>query len=179
MNAESAAELSREELITLVGALRAHIAELERRLGLNSSNSGRPPSSDGLRKPARVSSLRERSGKKPGGQKGHKGETLRQVTDPNEVVNHYPRPVPCAASAWTRKRALAIAPVRCLICPSRSLSSSPNIGRMIANAPPAAQRRARRSPMASTRRCNTAPELRPSSSIYSTISCCRRTAWPH
>ena len=38
----------------------------------------------------RVSSLRERSGKKPGGQKGHKGETLRQVTDPNEVVNHYP-----------------------------------------------------------------------------------------
>jgi transposase len=90
MNAESAAELSREELIALVGALRAHIAELERRLGLNSSNSGKPPSSDGLKKPARVSSLRERSGKKPGGQKGHKGETLRQVTDPNQVVNHYP-----------------------------------------------------------------------------------------
>jgi transposase len=90
MNAESAAQLSREELIALVAALRAHIAELERRIGLNSSNSGKPPSSDGLKKPARVSSLRERSGKKPGGQKGHKGETLRQVTDPNEVVNHYP-----------------------------------------------------------------------------------------
>src|SRR6516162_4862299 len=73
-----------------VAALRARIAELERRLGLNSSNSGKPPSSDGLKKPARVSSLRERSGKKPGGQKGHKGETLRQVIDPNEVVNHYP-----------------------------------------------------------------------------------------
>src|SRR5436190_2150915 len=87
MNAESAAELSREELIALVGALRAHIAELERRLGLNSSNSGKPPSSDGLKKPARVSSLRERSGKKPGGQKCHKGETLRQVTDPDEGVN--------------------------------------------------------------------------------------------
>ena len=90
MNGESAAELSREELIALVAALRAHIAELERRLGLNSSNSGKPPSSDGLKKPARVSSLREPSGNKPGGQKGHKGETLRQVTDPNEVVNHYP-----------------------------------------------------------------------------------------
>jgi transposase len=90
MDVESAAELSREELIALVAALRAHIAELERRLGLNSSNSGKPPSSDGLKKPARVSSLRERSGKKPGGQKGHKGETLRQATDPNEVVNHYP-----------------------------------------------------------------------------------------
>src|SRR5580693_2969738 len=90
MNAESEAEPSREELIALVAALRAHIAELERRLGLNSSNSGKPPSSDGLKKPAQVSSLRERSGKKPGGQKGHKGETLRQVTDPSEVVNHYP-----------------------------------------------------------------------------------------
>jgi hypothetical protein len=31
----------------------AHIAELERRLGLNSSNSGKPPSSDGLKKPSR------------------------------------------------------------------------------------------------------------------------------
>src|SRR6266571_7944363 len=90
MNAESATEQSREELIALVAALRAQIAALERRLGLNSSNSGKPPSSDGLKKPARVSSLRERSGKKPGGQKGHKGETLRQVADPNEVVNHYP-----------------------------------------------------------------------------------------
>ena len=66
------------------------LAELERRLELNSSNSGKPPSSDGLKKPARVRNLRERSGKKPGGQKGHKGETLRQVTDPDVVVDHYP-----------------------------------------------------------------------------------------
>src|SRR5262249_24252794 len=64
--------------------------ERERRRGLKSSNGGKPPSSDGLKKPAGVSSLRERSSKKPGGQRGHKGETLRQVTDPNEVVNHYP-----------------------------------------------------------------------------------------
>src|SRR5216684_193498 len=90
MNRESAAEPSREELIALVAALQARLAELERRLGLNSSNSGKPPSSDGLKKPARVKSLRERSGKKPGGQKGHKGETLRQVTDPEHVVDHYP-----------------------------------------------------------------------------------------
>ena len=98
MNAESEAEPSREELIALVAALRAHIAELERRLGLNSSNSGKPPSSDGLKKPARVSSLREQSGK-PGGQKGHKGETLRQVAAPNEVVRSLHRRVHCAAWA--------------------------------------------------------------------------------
>jgi transposase len=66
------------------------IAELERRLGLNSSNSGKPPSSDGLKKPARVRSLREPSGKKPGGQKGHPGETLRQAENPDIIVDHYP-----------------------------------------------------------------------------------------
>jgi transposase len=94
---EPPSELSKEELIALIAALRAEnaalkarMAELERRLELNSSNSGKPPSSDGLKKPARVRNLRERSGKKPGGQKGHKGETLRQVTDPDDVVNHYP-----------------------------------------------------------------------------------------
>jgi hypothetical protein len=35
-------------------ALMARLAELERRLGLNSSNSGKPPSSDGLKKPVRI-----------------------------------------------------------------------------------------------------------------------------
>ena len=50
-----------------MAVLQARIADLERRLGLNSSNSDKPPSSDGLKKPARVSSLREASGKKTGG----------------------------------------------------------------------------------------------------------------
>src|ERR1022692_4610467 len=95
MNAESAAEPSREELIALVAALRAHIAELERQLGLNSSNSGKPPSSDGLKKPARVSSLREPSGRKTGGQKGHLGETLRRTETPDATIDHYPQT--CAA----------------------------------------------------------------------------------
>ena len=52
---DSRSEPSREELIALVAAqaaeiaaLKAHIAELERRLGLNGTNSGKPPSSDRL-----------------------------------------------------------------------------------------------------------------------------------
>ena len=99
---ESPNERSREELIALVGALmvdnaalKARIAELERRLGLNSSNSGKPPSSDGLKRPVRVRSLREKSKRKSGGQQGHKGETLRQTAEPNAIENHFPKA--CAA----------------------------------------------------------------------------------
>jgi transposase len=73
-----------------MAAMQARIAELERRLGLNSSNSGKPPSSDGLKKPVRVSSLREHSGKKPGGQKGHPGETLCRTETPDAIIDHYP-----------------------------------------------------------------------------------------
>ena len=76
-------------------ALTGRLAELERRLGLNSSNSGKPPSSDGLNKPPRVSSLREPSGKKSGGQKGHPGTTLRRTETPDATVDHYPEA--CAA----------------------------------------------------------------------------------
>jgi len=71
-------------------ALRGRLAEWERRLGLNSSNSGKPPSSDGLKKPLRVSSLWEPSGKKGGGQNGHPGETLRRVEKPDSIIDHYP-----------------------------------------------------------------------------------------
>ena len=97
MVAESPDGPSREELIALnqaqaaqIAALMARVAELERRLGMNSSNSGKPPSSDGLKKPPRVRTLRERFGRKPGGQKGHKGETLRQAASPDEIIDHFP-----------------------------------------------------------------------------------------
>lgn len=49
---------ARDEIIK---SLLARVAELERRLGLDSSNSGKPPSSDGLKKPPRTTSLREPS----------------------------------------------------------------------------------------------------------------------
>jgi len=79
-----------EELRNENAALKVRVGELEHRLGLNSSNSGKPPSSDGLSKPPRTTSLRQPSGRKPGGQKGHGGETLRQVSAPDAVVDHYP-----------------------------------------------------------------------------------------
>jgi len=72
-----------------IGELRAEIEVLKARLTASSRNSSKPPSSDGLSKPA-PKSLRGKSGRKPGGQGGHPGRTLRQVAEPDEVIVHEP-----------------------------------------------------------------------------------------
>lgn len=72
-----------------IAQLEAEIAELKRQLGQNSSNSSRPPSADGLAKPA-PKSLRRKSGKRPGGQAGHDGRTLSQIDSPDETIEHEP-----------------------------------------------------------------------------------------
>ena len=74
-----------------VQALNERVRELEIRLGKDSHNSHKPPSSDGptYRRPARKS-LRQRSGKKPGGQPGHAGCTRLRVEMPDEVHLHAP-----------------------------------------------------------------------------------------
>ena len=100
--AENAAlKVENAALRELLARLQTQVAELERRLGLNSSNSGKPPSSDGLKKPSRVRSLREPSGKTTGGQKGHPGKTLLQVETPDLVVDHYPEACARCGSALT------------------------------------------------------------------------------
>ncbi len=72
-----------------VTALQLKVAELEARLTINSRNSSKPPSSDGLSKP-KPKSLRRRGERPTGGQKGHKGYGLKKVAEPDRIVRHPP-----------------------------------------------------------------------------------------
>lgn len=77
------------KLEQLVEAQAEKIKILEAKLKKNSSNSSKPPSSDGLKKPSpKPRSQRKKSGKKSGGQKGHKGKCLQQHHSPDEVKKY-------------------------------------------------------------------------------------------
>jgi transposase len=83
-------------LETEVRALRSQVKELKARLALSSRNSSKPPSTDGLAKPA-PKSLRQNSGRRPGGQPGHPGRTLHPVEKPDHIVAHRLGRCPCGA----------------------------------------------------------------------------------
>lgn len=69
--------------------LRAEIEKLKGQLLMNSHNSSKPPSSDGLKKPKTIpGSQRRSSGRKPGGQVGHAGSTLKARENPDARVHH-------------------------------------------------------------------------------------------
>ena len=83
-----------KELEEIVEKLLLRVSELERMLGLNSTNSSKPPSSDGLKKATRTKSLRSTNSNKFGGQVGHKGDTLRQTDHPD--ITHNYEPINCS-----------------------------------------------------------------------------------
>ena len=83
---EQLKQLSKDELIEIILQLLPRIQKLEDQIAKNSNNSGKPPSSDGLnRKPK---SLRQKTERQSGGQKGHKGHTLKMSETPDDIVPH-------------------------------------------------------------------------------------------
>jgi transposase len=113
LTAENARQ--REQIAVLMAqnaALAARVEELEARFAKDSHNSSKPPSSDGLGR--KTKSLRRRSGKKAGGQLGHRGETLRLVATPDTVMQH--RPPVCASCQMALDKALVVLRERRQVC---------------------------------------------------------------
>jgi len=95
---EEAVVILVDNLAAVIRVLEARVQALEDQLAKNSGNSGKPPSSDGLKKPA-PSSLRPTAGKKSGGQLGHAGHNLRAVAQPDHLAVHrLPRCRRCQAT---------------------------------------------------------------------------------
>ncbi len=77
-------------LVERIIELEEQVVDLQSRLNKDSHNSGKPPSSDGLKKPQRTKSQRLKSNREAGGQKGHEGETLRAVEKPDKIIRYTP-----------------------------------------------------------------------------------------
>lgn len=82
-----------QELNKTIGTLLEEI-RLLKNSKKNSRNSSIPPSKDENR-PKKTTSLRESSGKKPGGQPGHKGSTLEMTSTPDVIIKHIPNFCTC------------------------------------------------------------------------------------
>jgi hypothetical protein len=101
-----------------VQGLLAEVQQLRGQLAKDSRNSSKPPSSDGLAR--KTKSLREKSGKKPGGQPGHRGQQVPLVEAPDQVVVHRPQQcgscqqvLPDEALGWIERRQVhELPPVR-------------------------------------------------------------------
>lgn len=78
--------------------LGAQVADLAARVSKNSKNSSKPPSSDGLGKPA-PQSLRKKTGRGPGRPKGQPGVTMKLTDHPDKVIRHEPA---CCADCGAR-----------------------------------------------------------------------------
>lgn len=80
-------EARQQELETENKRLRKRVDELEQQLAKNSRNSGKPPSTDGFKKPA-PKSLRKKGRRTTGGQPGHRGHTLEMAEQPDHTEHH-------------------------------------------------------------------------------------------
>lgn len=74
------------ELKQIISDLQETIKDLQRQLNMDSHNSSKPQSSDGYKKANKKRSIREKTGRKTGGQKGHKGVNMKLHHEPKELM---------------------------------------------------------------------------------------------
>lgn len=74
------------ELKQIISDLLETIKDLQRQLNMDSHNSSKPQSSDGYKKANKKRSLREKTGRKTGGQKGHKGVNMKLHHEPKKLM---------------------------------------------------------------------------------------------
>jgi transposase len=138
------AGLDKESLVAMIIELREVIAkqtvllqELRDQLAKNSQNSGKPPSSDGLKKPR---SLRERGTGRSGGQVGHEGHTLKMVERADHFERHAATICPhCATdlsevrpSEVERRQVFDVPPVRLEVTEHQAeVKQCPGCGRQV------------------------------------------------
>ena len=89
-----------KQLLEKIEQLEVENAELRRRLGLDSTNSHKPPSSDGYRKKTVAPGLPKEKGRRNGGQEGRPGRTLMAVTDPDRIEVHRPGQCLCCGRTF-------------------------------------------------------------------------------
>ena len=102
-----------------LAGLESQVADLAARVKMNSQNSSKPPSSDGLGKPA-PKSLRGKSGRKPGRPKGQPGATMQLADHPDKKVRHRPARCRCCGKSlkgapetgMERRQVIDIPPVK-------------------------------------------------------------------
>jgi transposase len=118
--AERDAEIT--ELREQLAGLQSQVADLAARVKMNSQNSSKPPSSDGLAKPA-PKSLRGKSGRKPGRPKGQPGATMKLTDHPGKKVRHRPARCRCCGKSlkgapetgMERRQVTDIPPVKAVV----------------------------------------------------------------
>lgn len=88
----------KDAVVALIFQLIDRIEKLEAQIKKNSHNSNKPPSSDGLKK-KRTKSLRRKTGKKSGGQKGHEGKTLEMTDTPDKTIKLTVDRCPCCGES--------------------------------------------------------------------------------
>ena len=124
--------------------LSQRMQQLEDQAAKQSRNSSKPPSSDGLAKP-KTRSLRRSEGRKPGGQKGHPGSTLRMSENPDQIEVHVLKQCPqcdcdlsaVEASDHVHRQVFDVPPVQIEVTEHQAeIKSCPGCGKQVQAALP-------------------------------------------